>query len=197
MRVWFSYFVYGFYPLGRALAGRLFFVALAFGIVWLLWLSAPRRDLGALYFFVVLPILSFVLLHGAPLIGLAVVPTSLWGGILVTVVVATIGIVVSLPLGIVLALGRRSELPVVRLFSVDLHRIRPRRAADHRAVHGERDAAAVRSRALCARQAGARADRRRAVRVGLHGGGGARRARRGPARPIRGGAGARARAIGA
>jgi general L-amino acid transport system permease protein len=59
-----------------------------------------------------------VLLHGAPLIGLSVVPTALWGGILVTVVVATIGIVFSLPLGILLALGRRSEMPVVRLFAV-------------------------------------------------------------------------------
>jgi general L-amino acid transport system permease protein len=58
------------------------------------------------------------LLHGAPPIGLAVVPTSLWGGILVTVVVATVGIVFSLPLGILLALGRRSELPVVKLVSV-------------------------------------------------------------------------------
>ena len=35
---------------------------LAVGIVWLLWLNAPRRDIGALYFFVVLPILSFILL---------------------------------------------------------------------------------------------------------------------------------------
>ena len=62
-----------------------------------------------------LPILSFVLLHGAPLIGLSVVPTALWGGILVTVVVATIGMVFSLPLGILLALARRSDLPVVRM----------------------------------------------------------------------------------
>jgi general L-amino acid transport system permease protein len=46
------------------------------------------------------------------------VPTSLWGGILVTIVVATVGIVASLPLGILLALGRRSEMPAVRLFSV-------------------------------------------------------------------------------
>ena len=118
VRVWFSYFVYGFYPVGQRWRVDLFFVALAFGIVWLLRLSAPRRDLGALYFFVVLPILSFVLLHGAPPIGLAVVPTSLWGGMLVTIVVATVGIVFSLPLGILLALGRRSELPVVRLLSV-------------------------------------------------------------------------------
>jgi general L-amino acid transport system permease protein len=118
VRVWLSYFVYGFYPLGERWRVDAFFGALALGIVWLAWLSAPRRGFGALYFFVVLPILSFILLHGAPRLGLAIVPTSLWGGILVTVVVSIIGIVFSLPLGIVLALGRRSELPVVRLASV-------------------------------------------------------------------------------
>jgi general L-amino acid transport system permease protein len=115
VRVWFSYFVYGFYPLGERWRVDCFFVALAVGLVWLLWLSAPRRDIGAVYFFVVLPGLSYLLLHGAPPIGLAVVPTALWGGILVTVLVATIGIVFSVPLGVVLALGRRSDLPVLRL----------------------------------------------------------------------------------
>jgi general L-amino acid transport system permease protein len=118
VRVWFSYFVYGFYPTGQRWRVDLFFLALAFGVAWLLRLSAPRRDLGALYFFVVLPVLSFLLLHGAPYIGLAVVPTALWGGILVTIVVATIGIVFSLPLGILLALGRRSDKPVVRLLAI-------------------------------------------------------------------------------
>jgi general L-amino acid transport system permease protein len=118
VRIWFSYFVYGFYPLGERWRVDVFFVALALGFVWLLRLSAPRRDIGAVYFFVILPILSSLLLHGAPLLGLAVVPTSLWGGILVTVVVAIIGIVFSLPLGILLALGRRSELPVVKAVAV-------------------------------------------------------------------------------
>jgi general L-amino acid transport system permease protein len=42
----------------------------------------------------------------------------LWGGVLVTIVVASVGIVVSLPLGILLALGRRSNMPAVRLFSM-------------------------------------------------------------------------------
>ena len=69
----------------------------------------------------------------------------LWGGVLVTIVVASVGIVFSLPLGILLALGRRSRMPAVRAVLGDLHRIRARRAADHGAVHGERDAAAVRA----------------------------------------------------
>ena len=118
MRVWLSYFIYGFYPIGARWRVDLFFAALGFGIAWLAWLSAPRRDLGSLYFFVVLPILSFALLSGVPFAGLAEVSTALWGGILVTVVVATVGIVVSLPLGVMLALGRRSEIPVVKFFSV-------------------------------------------------------------------------------
>jgi general L-amino acid transport system permease protein len=50
--------------------------------------------------------------------GMANVPTSRWGGIMVTLVVASVGIVISLPLGIILALGRRSNLPIIRLLCV-------------------------------------------------------------------------------
>ncbi len=50
--------------------------------------------------------------------GLPWIETSLWGGLLVTMVIAVTGIVASLPLGILLALGRRSNLPVVRLLSI-------------------------------------------------------------------------------
>ena len=118
VRVWSSYFVYGFYPLGERWRVDVFFLTLAFGMAWLLWPAAPRRDVGACYVFIVLPILSFILLHGAPFVGLSVVPTVLWGGILVTVVVATVGMAVSLPLGILLALARRSDLPVVKSVAV-------------------------------------------------------------------------------
>ncbi len=71
-----------------------------------------------LYFFIVLPIVSLMLLLGFAPLGLSYVSTSLWGGILVTVVVSAVGIVFSLPLGVILALGRRSTMPAVRLFSV-------------------------------------------------------------------------------
>jgi len=50
--------------------------------------------------------------------GLEPVETSLWGGLLVTLVVAIVGIVASLPIGILLALGRRSKLPVIRTCSI-------------------------------------------------------------------------------
>jgi general L-amino acid transport system permease protein len=46
------------------------------------------------------------------------VETRVWGGLLVTLVISFTGIIFSLPLGILLALGRRSELPVVRMMCV-------------------------------------------------------------------------------
>lgn len=49
--------------------------------------------------------------------GLEPVDTRDWGGFLITLVVAVTGIVASLPLGIVLALGRRSKMPIVRILS--------------------------------------------------------------------------------
>jgi general L-amino acid transport system permease protein len=113
-----AYFVYGSYPLAERWRVDVFFGLLAFGTAWMAWLDAPRRGLGAVYFFVVLPLLSFVLLCGWPTVGLSLVDTSLWGGVLVTIVVSAVGIVVSLPIGIVLALGRRSELPLVRMLSI-------------------------------------------------------------------------------
>jgi len=63
-------------------------------------------------------LLAIVLLAADLDVGLAPVETRLWGGLLVTLVVAITGIVGSLPLGILLALGRRSSMPIVRFFSV-------------------------------------------------------------------------------
>jgi len=113
-----NYFIYGSYPITERWRVNVFFALLAVGVAWMLWLDAPRRGIGAIYFFVVLPILSVLLLAGSRTLSLPPVQTSLWGGVLVTVVVSAVGIVFSLPFGILLALGRRSKLPIVRLFSV-------------------------------------------------------------------------------
>ncbi|WP_407524524.1 amino acid ABC transporter permease [Methylobacterium oryzisoli] len=113
-----NYFVYGSYPIEERWRANLFFGLAAVGIGWLLWLDAPRRGLAALYVFVIFPLAGYALLAGVPMLGLSKVPTSLWGGMLVTLVVSLVGIVASLPLGILLALGRRSELPLVRLVCV-------------------------------------------------------------------------------
>jgi general L-amino acid transport system permease protein len=169
-----QYFTYGSYTGSERWRVNIFFALLALGVGWLLWLRAPRKDLGAVYFFWLFPVVSYILLTGgdedfrlrfwvgfaifgallmaafafvaallktairpALLIsggivavigitlalvevdfGLEHVSTSLWGGILVTLLVATVGIVFSLPFGILLALGRRSKLPIIRMGSV-------------------------------------------------------------------------------
>jgi general L-amino acid transport system permease protein len=113
-----NYFIYGFYPISERWRVDIFFALLAVGIVWLLMPRSKTRIWSALYFFVVMPLLSYILLLGWPGIGLSYVSTTQWGGMLVTVVVSGIGIVFSLPIGVVLALGRRSRMPLVKLFSV-------------------------------------------------------------------------------
>jgi general L-amino acid transport system permease protein len=57
---------------------------------------------------------SFFLLMGGGALGLARVDTGLWGGLPLTVLLTLIGMGASIPIGILLALARRSELPLLR-----------------------------------------------------------------------------------
>jgi general L-amino acid transport system permease protein len=50
--------------------------------------------------------------------GLSFVPTSLWGGLPLTLLLSILGIVVAFPVAILLALGRRSKLPLIRMFCI-------------------------------------------------------------------------------
>jgi general L-amino acid transport system permease protein len=113
-----GYFTYGQYPFEERWRVNLTGLMGVIGAVWLLWPRVPHKAWGAVFFFGLFPIAAYLLLVGAPSLGLPNVPTNLWGGILVTLVLSTIGIVVSLPIGILLALGRRSRLPAVQFLSV-------------------------------------------------------------------------------
>ena len=77
-----------------------------------------KRPVALLWF--LFPIVAVLLLRGLdedhPTLPL--VKYDVWGGLLLTFMLAMIGIVVSFPLGVLLALGRRSSLPVVKAFSV-------------------------------------------------------------------------------
>ena len=82
--------------------------------------SAPDRPGGEtlrLVWGIVVGLLAVVVLLTLNF-GLPYVETQLWGGLLVTLVVAIVGMVSSLPIGVLLALGRRSKLPVVRFASI-------------------------------------------------------------------------------
>ncbi|NJD28999.1 MAG: amino acid ABC transporter permease [Chloroflexi bacterium] len=89
------------------------------GATWAAWAAARRlpiagRALAAAW--LVYLVLALILLAG---VGgpLPVVGTNVWGGLLLTFLLAVAGIILSFPIGVLLALGRRSDLPAVRVFS--------------------------------------------------------------------------------
>ncbi len=57
---------------------------------------------------------AFFVLMGGGVLGLAPVRTDLWGGLPLTVMLATLSIFLAFPLSVLVALGRRSELPAIR-----------------------------------------------------------------------------------
>ncbi len=66
---------------------------------------------------ILLPVIVLMLIRGfSP--WLPRVETTQWGGLMLTVILAVVGIVASFPLGVLLALGRQSELPVIRWLSI-------------------------------------------------------------------------------
>lgn len=138
-----TFFTYGAYARDALWRVDLTLAIGAALVVWLLWPDWPRKGIAAILFFVVYPVVAFILLHGmgdgsravvkaaADLFnsetlrdfardGLPIIGTHLWGGIFVSLLVATVGIVVSLPMGVLLALGRQSSAPFVRFFCIVL-----------------------------------------------------------------------------
>ncbi|MBD1939876.1 amino acid ABC transporter permease [Microcoleus sp. FACHB-68] len=108
-------FLVGRYPAGET--WRLWLVALI--LVGLTGLSAwqprlLRRWLPAAWL-VAFPVTLWLIGGGW---GLMPVGTELWNGLLLTLLMAVVSIVLSFPLGVLLALGRQSTLPVVRWFSI-------------------------------------------------------------------------------
>jgi general L-amino acid transport system permease protein len=107
---------YGFYDDAQRWRVDIVFIVFVAGLAWLMLPRLPSKGAVSTIMLTLFPVAAFVLLVGG--FGLPQVPIERWGGLLLTLVVAVTGIVASLPLGILLALGRRSELPVVRGLSI-------------------------------------------------------------------------------
>ena len=112
----FGQYIYGFYPEPERWRVNLTFILFCINLLPVLSDRVPGRTFAALFLVFGFPIIAFVLLHGA--FGLEVVPTHKWGGLTLTLVFASVAILFSLPIGIMLALGRRSEMPVIRTICV-------------------------------------------------------------------------------
>lgn len=113
----FGQFMYGYFPGDQRWRVDLTVILAIVGIAPLFIKAFERKLHYGLGFLVLYPIIAFYLLHGG-IFGLTTVPTSQWGGLMLTLVIATVGIVGALPLGILLALGRRSNMPAVKVVCV-------------------------------------------------------------------------------
>jgi general L-amino acid transport system permease protein len=113
----FGQFMYGRYPDAERWRVNLTYALALAGLVPLAVPQIPGKLWSALYLLTAFPVLAVILLHGGAF-GLSLVTTDLWGGLLVTLVVASAGIAGAFPIGVLLALGRRSRMPAVRLLSI-------------------------------------------------------------------------------
>jgi len=107
----FELFLYGWYPEAERWRVNLCVLLLTLAIVGVLREGMPGKKYW-LWYSAVLPFIAAWLLLGG--FGLTPVGTNKWGGIFLTVVISVTGISFSLPIGIILALGRRSKLIFVR-----------------------------------------------------------------------------------
>ncbi|MEH6822500.1 MAG: amino acid ABC transporter permease [Motiliproteus sp.] len=108
-------FIYGFYPEAEYWRINILFALLALQVGALIYEGTPNKGWIALFALTVFPVIAFFMLYGGSF-GLTLVETHKWGGLSLTLVLALVGIVASLPIGIFLALGRRSEMAAVRSF---------------------------------------------------------------------------------
>ncbi|WP_210398294.1 amino acid ABC transporter permease [Motiliproteus sediminis] len=108
-------FLYGFYPESEHWRVNTLYLMLVILIGALVWEKTPKKGWIAAFTLIIFPVIAYFLLVGGSF-GLEHVETHKWGGLMLTLVLACVGIVASLPFGILLALGRRSHMPVVKSF---------------------------------------------------------------------------------
>lgn len=112
--VWshFDQFMYGLYPAAERWRVNLGIGVGAVLIGLLAWRRTPHRQWLAVVLVTVYPVFAGILFVGG-CCGLAPVATTQWGGFFLTLVVSFCVLTASLPLGVLLALGRRSRLPLI------------------------------------------------------------------------------------
>lgn len=120
IKVRFNQFLFGLYysahpeQIWRPLLAFLLFGGL---IASLIIPRVPRKLYIGLFTLFVYPLIAFALIHGAWL-GLPVAESDQWGGLMLTLILAFVGIAAAFPIGILMALGRQSKLPIIRYMSI-------------------------------------------------------------------------------
>ena len=108
-------FLYGFYPPDSYWRVNVALLLLIPAVAYVLFDKLPYARYGRWYS-LAYPVIAAILLVGG--FGLETVPTDKFGGFMLNLVAGLAGIALSLPVGILLALGRRSRLPAIRIAAV-------------------------------------------------------------------------------
>jgi general L-amino acid transport system permease protein len=116
VRARFGQFMYGLYPPPERWRVDLAGLILVVSIAALSWKALPYRRACAVAALVILPPLGIWLLGGG--FGLKGVETRDWGGLMLTIFISIYAGLIAIPLGSLLALGRRSKLPIIRMIAI-------------------------------------------------------------------------------
>lgn len=113
----FSQIIYGRYPITERWRVDLLALIVVLVNIPLLVPQIKHKFINFILSLVGVPAIGYILLFGG-VFRLEVVDTQLWGGLLVTLVIAYTSITTSLVVGTLFALGRRSSMPIIRWFSI-------------------------------------------------------------------------------
>jgi general L-amino acid transport system permease protein len=112
-----DFFIYGFYPDNEYWRINIIFILLALLITTQMLQNVPYKKYFGWFFLTGFPIAAGVLLLGG-ILGLEPVSTDKWGGLMLTLVISFVGIIAALPIGVLLALGRRSQMSAIRIICI-------------------------------------------------------------------------------
>ena len=121
IKVWLRRFMYGMYP--NEFHWRInaaFIILISFAFVGF-FAKGKFKNYLTFYYAIIYPIIAFLIIYfliSGGSFGLEWVETNAWGGLSLTFIVSFFGLIFCFPLGMIFALGRRSELPVIRYISI-------------------------------------------------------------------------------
>ena len=117
IKVWFNRFMYGLYPDAEQWRINAAFLIL-FAIVGAsFFVSEKLKKYFILFLVFVFPFLGIKLISGGSF-GLEYVESAAWGGLSLTFIISAFAILFCFPIGVILALGRRSSLPAIKYISI-------------------------------------------------------------------------------
>ncbi len=117
IKVWFNRFMYGLYPNAEQWRINSAFLIL-FAVVGISFFVPPKfKKYFILFLIFIYPFFGIKLISGGSF-GLEYVETAAWGGLSLTFIISAFAILFCFPIGVFLALGRRSSLPAIRYVSI-------------------------------------------------------------------------------